>query len=86
MGLDEAETYVRGLHLRQRDLYQCTRMLSNVVHHVLTGKDLNWEFPWDNESTTELTEDDIRDAQEEARAAERWMAAIKAKKNETEGK
>ena len=87
MGLDEAMTYVEGLRLRSRDEYNCTRLLANVVHHVLTGKDLDWTFPWEEGglNVEELTDAEVEAARERARAAEAWMAARKAAKNGRDG-
>lgn len=87
MGLDEAMTYVEGLRLRSRDEYNCTRLLANVVHHVLTGKDLYWTFPWEEGglNVEELTDAEVEAARERARAAEAWMAARKAAKNGRDG-
>lgn len=75
LGIREAEDYQRGMQMRTRDMYECTRSIVAVVHKVLTGKDVNWRFPWDNqtdgEAVTELSIDEARDM---ARKMEKLMA------------
>ena len=49
MTMAEAVSYMRGQDRRCRQQWEQTRELAGLVHKVLTGKDYNRHFPWDNE-------------------------------------
>lgn len=76
MTFSEAMDYLNGQDRRHRQHWERTRMLANVVYKVLSGKDLDLEFPWDaeNQSPEEVTtEEEFAQLRAMARAAEAAM-------------
>jgi hypothetical protein len=49
MGLREANDYITGLNRRYRQQWEQTRLLCRLIHKVETGKELELDFPWDEE-------------------------------------
>jgi len=72
MSVAEAVSYMRGLNRRSRQQWEQTRLLAGLVYKVLTGEDIDMEFPWDDEVRDEQ-EDDSRMTREEQQ--EMWAKA-----------
>ncbi len=73
MGHCEALDYVEGMRRRPRDTYEAAGILMKVLHKILTGKPLNWDWPWERE---QLDDEDQELTLEEARAAARRAEAM----------
>lgn len=58
MTIDEARSFLRGQDRRHRQGWEQTRLLGGLVHKVLTGQDWEPEFPWDDETAGETTDND----------------------------
>lgn len=75
MTIAEAVSYMRGQDRRSRQAWEQTRVLAELVHKVLTGKDLDMELPWDEAENDEdrMSADEKREMLAKARAMENWM-------------
>ena len=62
--LSEAIDYIHGQDRRQRQAWEQTRVLSNVICKCFTGESLDdWVFPWEKLSTSGIL-DDIDDEEQ----------------------
>lgn len=72
MGVGEASSYMCGQDRRSRQSWEQTRMLCGLVHKVLTGKDLDLAFPWDEpDCESAPTDEELARLRSLAREAER---------------
>lgn len=78
MTIAEAVSYMRGQDRRQRQGWEQTRLLGQLIHKILTGKDWGFSFPWDDESAAdkEMTPEEL---QEMYRKAEYMMNLVKSR-------
>lgn len=58
MSFSEAQDYVEGLNRRSRQDWERTRFLGGIVYKVLTGKNLDVSFPWDENPEKEIPNDE----------------------------
>ena len=81
MSVGEAHSYINGFNRRHRQSWEQSRMLCRLVYKVLSGEDLDWNFPWDDEvpEATEATEEQIDALREKARMMEKLMNHEKPK-------
>ena len=76
MSIGEAYSYINGFNRRHRQSWEQSRMLCRLVYKVLSGEDLDWEFPWDDENETEepeVTEEQLDALRDKARMMENIM-------------
>jgi hypothetical protein len=86
MGIHEARDYISGLNRRYRQDWERTRMQVQVFHKVQTGKDLDLEFPWEEEEKPEATEEDLDRLREKAKIMQELMNKEYGKKDTMAGK
>lgn len=76
MGITEAVGYIKGLNRRHRQSWEQSRMLCRLVYKLLSGEDLEWDFPWDSEQESEepeATKEELAALREKARKMEILM-------------
>lgn len=73
MGVNEARDYIEGMNRRYRQDWERTRLESSVLYKVMSGKDLELEFPWEteDEDKEETQPEDLERLREKARIMER---------------
>lgn len=72
MSVREALSYMSGQDRRARQSWEQTRMLCGLIYKVLTGSELQLEFPWDEaDAGDDVTDDDLARLRALAREAER---------------
>lgn len=63
--LSEAYDYVQGQDRRQRQSWEQTRVLANVIRSSFTGEPIkDWVFPWEKISTHGIDEIDDEEQRE----------------------
>ena len=76
----ETEDFILGLARRGRGGWEQSAMLARVVHKVLTGKNLDLTFPWQEErrnDTSELpTEEELQALSAKAAKAEELIRGL----------
>lgn len=79
MSVAEAEDYIDGLQQRSHNAWAQTRMLSQVVHKLLTGQEFDLIFPWEESEELHvdnvMTDDDLQRLRAEAKAMEEKLNA-----------
>ena len=75
MGINEARDYIDGMNRRYRQDWERTRLESSVFYKVMSGKDLDLEFPWETEDAErkETTAEDLDRLREKAKMMERMV-------------
>lgn len=74
MGIGEARDYIEGMNRRYRQDWERTRLEATVLHKVMTGKDLELEFPWEKEDEAkESTPEELEQLRKKARMMEKVM-------------
>lgn len=73
MGVTEARDYIEGMNRRYRQDWERTRLESSVLYKVMSGKDLELEFPWEveDEERKEATPEELESLRERAKMMER---------------
>lgn len=73
MGVTEARDYIEGMNRRYRQDWERTRLESSVLYKVMSGKDLELEFPWEveDEERKEATPEELERLRERAKMMER---------------
>ena len=56
MSVGEAHSYINGFNRRHRQPWEQSRALCRLVYKVLSGEDLEWKFPWDDDNDEEANE------------------------------
>lgn len=73
MGVTEARDYIEGMNRRYRQDWERTRLESSVLYKVMSGKDLELEFPWEveDEERKGVTPEELESLRERAKMMER---------------
>lgn len=75
MGISEARDYIDGMNRRYRQDWERTRLEASVFCKVMSGKDLDLEFPWEEEKEEreETTPEELERLREKAKVMEKMM-------------
>lgn len=74
MGFSEAQRYIRGLNRRQRSSWEQTRTLTKVYVKAMTGKDFDFDLPWDEkEEKQQATPEELDAVRAKARQLEKLL-------------
>lgn len=73
MSVAEAEDFAAGMAVRRRDGWEQTRVLCQLVHKVLTGKDIEMRFAWDKKVDATMNEDELAALRARAKEMEQLM-------------
>lgn len=73
MTVTETESFLRGQDRRWRQQWEQTRLLAGTVIKVLTGENIELEFPWDGEFTADANNSPTQEELDALRARARML-------------
>lgn len=89
MSVAEAVDYIAGMRKRERQSWEQTRLLAEIVCKVMTGEGLDMELPWDKERGDVETEEEkqaaLTDLRERAKEMEQMMRVKMAREKMVKG-